>query len=281
MGRHLQSSAVGLVDDRLQLLGGVLPGAGRAGVRHDATRGHNLDHPRSVLDLVADSLAHLRHPIGDSLLHGEGQHVGGQGLEHGGIEVAAGGTDGVSGRDDPGPVDPSHVDGLHEGHVEQEAAGLYEQSEISYRGEAGSQRALAVGHGAQGSERRILLDRDQRAGVVGPTHEQVDLHVHQSRQQGHVPQVDLRRSGRDGGGGYADDTVTLDQQVTGLHQLAALDVQHAGADQVDGRLRCACSCHVGSFRNGRSVSPRRNIVFGVRKVRYRSKGPREEFDRSG
>ena len=36
-----------------------------------------------------------------------------------------------------GPVDPAHVDGLHEGDVEQETAGLHEQPEIAHRREAG------------------------------------------------------------------------------------------------------------------------------------------------
>ena len=137
MGRDLQAGAVGLVDDGLQFLGGVLPGAGRPGVRHDPTRGDDLDHPGAVLDLVADGLADLGHTVGDALLHGERQHVRGQGLEHGGVEVASGGADGVPGRDDARAVDPAHVDGLHEGDIEQEATGLHEQPEIPYRREAG------------------------------------------------------------------------------------------------------------------------------------------------
>ena len=90
-----------------ELVGGVLAGAGGAGVRHHPARGAHLDDLGAVLDLVAHGLADLVDAVGDALLHGDGQHVGGEVLEHRGVEVAAGGGDGMAGRDDAGAVDPA------------------------------------------------------------------------------------------------------------------------------------------------------------------------------
>ncbi len=191
----------------------------------------------AVLDLVPHGLADLGHAVGDALLDGEREHVRSEGLEHGGVEVAPGRADGVPGRDDPGPVDPAHVDGLHEGHVEQDPTGLDEQPEVAHGREPGPQGTTSVGHGPQGAKRRILLHRDQRAGVVGSAHEQVDLHVHQAGEQRHVAEVDLDGVRRHRPGADADDAVVLDEQVTGLDQPALSDIQHPGADEVDGRLR--------------------------------------------
>ena len=145
---------------------GVLPGAGRAGVGHHAARRADLDDLGAVLDLVADGLADLGHAVGDALLDGQRQDVGGEGLEHGGVEVAAGGADGVAGGHDAGAVDPAHVDGLHEGDVEQEPTGLHEQPEVAHGREAGPQGAAGVGHRPQGPQRRVLLHGD-RAGWRG------------------------------------------------------------------------------------------------------------------
>ena len=66
-----QPAPVRLVDDRAQLLVGVVLGAGGAGVRHDAAGAAHLDQLRAVLDLVPDGLAHLVDAVGDALLDGQ------------------------------------------------------------------------------------------------------------------------------------------------------------------------------------------------------------------
>ena len=228
-----------LVDDREQLLGGVLASAGGARVRHDAAGRADLDHAGAVLDLVAHGLAHLGHTVGDALFDRQRQDVRGERLEHRRIEVPAGGADGVTGRDDPGPVDPAHVDRLHQRDVEQDASRLHEEAEVAHGREPGPQRPLAVGHRAQGSERGILLHGDQRAGVVRPAHEQVDLHVHQSGEHRDIAQVDLHRPLGNGIRRHGDDPVAFDQQIAGGHHVTAHDVEHPRADEVDGRLRLA------------------------------------------
>ena len=70
------AASVGLVDDRPQLLVGVVLRARRAGERHDTTRRAHLDQLGAVLDLVAHRLAHLADAVGDPLLDGERQHTG-------------------------------------------------------------------------------------------------------------------------------------------------------------------------------------------------------------
>ena len=69
---HLEPGPVRFVDDGPQLLVGVLLRAGRAGVRHHAARGADLDDLGAVLDLVADRLAHLADAVGDALLDASG-----------------------------------------------------------------------------------------------------------------------------------------------------------------------------------------------------------------
>ena len=92
VGGHLEPGPVGLVHDGAQLLVGVLLGAGRAGVGHDAARGAHLDELGAVLDLIADRLAHLADAVGDALLDRQRHDVRGEGLEHGGVEMPAGGA---------------------------------------------------------------------------------------------------------------------------------------------------------------------------------------------
>ena len=62
------AAPVGLVDDRAQLLVGVVLRTGRTGERHDPARRAHLDLLRAVLDLVAHRAAHLAHAVGDALL---------------------------------------------------------------------------------------------------------------------------------------------------------------------------------------------------------------------
>ena len=90
VGRHLESPTVGLVDNRPQLLVGVLLGTGWSGVGHDPARHADLDELGAVLHLVADSGAHLAHAVGDALLDRKRHDVRRQGLEHRRVEVPAG-----------------------------------------------------------------------------------------------------------------------------------------------------------------------------------------------
>ena len=144
---------------------------------------HTLINSGAVLDLVADGLADLAHAVGDALFDGEGHDVRCEGLEHGRIEVTAGRGDGVAGRDDTGAFEPAEVDGLHEGDVQEEPAGLDEETEVAHGGEPGPERPPGVGHGPQGAEGRVVLDGVEGTAVVGAAEEQVDLHVHQPRDQ--------------------------------------------------------------------------------------------------
>ena len=147
------------------------------------------------------------------------------------------GRDGVTGGHDARAVDPAEVDGLHQRDVEQQAAGLDEQTEVAHGREPGAQRPARVGDGAQRAQRGVVLHRVQRAGVVGPAEQQVDLHVHEPGQQREVADVEHDRVGRHRARRDVDDAFAVDQQLAGRHHLAGVDVEQPGAAQQDGRLR--------------------------------------------
>ena len=72
--------------------------------------------------------------------------------------------------------------------------------------------------------------------MVGTAEKQVDLHVHQPRQQREVAEVELDRVSGHRSWRHVDDAVTGDQHLTRLDELALVHVQQAGAQQMDGRL---------------------------------------------
>jgi hypothetical protein len=190
-----QTGAVGLVDDRRELLVGVLLRAGGPAVRHDAAGRGDLDDLRAVLDLVPHTLADLRHTVGDAFLDAQREHVGRHALEHRRVEVPAGRCDGVRGGDDAWPDHPAGVDRPLQRDVEEVATGLHHETEVPHGGEAGEQGRARVDRGAQRAEDRVVLD-----AVHGPAHggrgvraaeDEVDLHVHQAREQRHVAELDL------------------------------------------------------------------------------------------
>ena len=220
---------MGFVDDGSQLLVGVLLGSRRTGVGHHPTRRADLDQLRTVLDLVADRFANLIHTVGDPLLDGQGHDVGGEGLEHRRIEMPAGRGDGVPGRDDTRTLDPAAVDGLLQGHIQQKSAGLNEQPEVPHGREPGTEGATGVGHRPQGSHRRVVLHRVERAAVIGAAQEEVHLHVHQSGHDRQFTEVDDDRIRRHRRRVDLPNVLVLDQEVARGHQLALHDIEHSGA----------------------------------------------------
>src|SRR6202451_1050128 len=143
-GGPRQAVEVCLIDEGGPLLVGVLLRTGRRAEGHHAARGRDLDQLGPVLHLVADGLAHLGDAVGDARLHALRHDAGGQALEHGGIEVAARRSDGVTGREDARAGEPALVDRFGQVHVEQEAGRVDHQAQIAHRGEAGHERRVAV-----------------------------------------------------------------------------------------------------------------------------------------
>jgi hypothetical protein len=82
-------------------------------------------------DLVADRLANLVDPIGDALFDGHRHDPGSEAALGAGVQVSAGGADGVTGRDDARPLDPAGIDGIRKCDVDQVSAGIDEQAEIA------------------------------------------------------------------------------------------------------------------------------------------------------
>jgi hypothetical protein len=247
VGRNLEAGAMRLVGDRRQLLVGVLLRTRGAGMRHHTTRRADLDDLRAVLDLVSHRCAHLADPVGDALLDGQRHDVRREGLEHRRVEVTAGGCDGVAGGHDARPIDPAEIDRLLQGDVEQEAAGLNEQTEIPHGREPRSERATGVGDGAKGAHRGVVLYRVQRAGMVGTAEQQIDLHVHETREEREVADVEHDCVGGRRRRPDLDDAVCVDQQFAGLDDLARVDVEHAVAAQEDRRGGRAATGHERSF----------------------------------
>ena len=79
-------------------------------------------------------------------------------------------------------------------HVEEIAAGLDHQAQIAHGGEPGVQGGAGVHPAAQRAVRRVVLHTVHRSGqplgTAGTADEQVQLHVHQTRQQRDVTQID-------------------------------------------------------------------------------------------
>ena len=124
----------------------------------------------------------------------QGHDVRGEGLEHGRVEMPAGRCDGMTGRDDARARRSSPRSmAFFSATSSSRPAGLDEQAEVAHRREAGAQGATGVGHGPQGAHGGVVLDRGQRAAVVGAAEEQVDLHVHEAGEQRDVAEVDARR----------------------------------------------------------------------------------------
>jgi hypothetical protein len=178
-----------LVSDCCQLFGGVLLGARGAGRGHHAAGRAALDELRPVLDLVANRLADLVDPVGDALLDCHSHDAGRQAALRARVEMAPGRTDGVTGRNDAWPLDPARSNGIRERDIDEVPARLYEQSEIAHRGEAGAEGPLAVGHGSQRHLHGVHAHGVRQSGIGSPEDE-IDLHVHEPRDQRQVGQID-------------------------------------------------------------------------------------------
>ena len=229
VGGDLQAAAVRLVGDRREFLGRVLLGAGRTGRRDHAARPAALDDLGAVLDLVADGLADLVDPVGDALLDRQRHDVRGERRLRARVEVAAGRDDRVAGGHDPAALDPAGVDRLRQRDVEQVPARLDEQAEVAHGRESGEQRAAGVGCAAQRHLHRIGPHRIVEAGAGTAEHE-VDLHVHQTRDERQLRQLDTSSasSAIDGVGSDGGDPVALHPHVARLDHVAGVDVEDAG-----------------------------------------------------
>jgi hypothetical protein len=133
----------------------------------------------------------------------------------------------MTGRHDARPFDPARVDRLHQRHVEQDAAGRDEESQVPDRRESGAQRGARVDDAAQGAESRILLHR--RHPARGPAHQEIDLHVHEAWKERQVSEVDDLGIPRQVSGAHRRDALPLDENACGSDPSAAIDVQQPGA----------------------------------------------------
>ena len=193
---HSYPGAVGFVGDRGELRVGILLGARGGAVRHDSAGRRHLDQLGAVANLVADTGDHVGHTVGDALGDRQRHDPGRESLEHRRVQVPAVGGDGVTRGIDARAGVPALVDGALQRDVEQVAAGLDHQPEVAHGGEPGIQRGARVHRTAQCAIGGVVLNavhrRRQALGPTGAADEQVELHVHQARQQRDVPEVDDR-----------------------------------------------------------------------------------------
>ena len=191
-----------------------------------------LDELGAVLDLVADRSTDLIDAVGDALLDGERHDVRRQTALRARIEMAAGRHDGVAGRHDAAAVDPAGLDRFGQRDVEQVPARLHEQAEVAHRREAGEQRAPGVGGPSQRHLHRIDRDRVGEPGS-GTAENEVDLHVHQARDQRELRQFDhlVGAIGDTLVGGHGGDPLALDAHVARLDHLAGVDIEDAASVQ--------------------------------------------------
>src|SRR5262245_59768935 len=272
MGGDLETGAVCLVDDDAELLVGVLLRARGSRVRHDPARCAHLDQLRTVLDLVADGLAHLADSVGDALFDRQRHDVRRERLEHRRVEVPTGRRDGVPRGDDPRPVDPAEVDGLLQCHVQQQPARLHEQAEVPDRREPGAQRPAGVPDGAECPHGGVVLHRVERALAVAAAEEEVHLHVHQPREEREISDVDGHRVVGHGRRRDVDDPLTVDEEPTGVDDLASVDVEQAGAAEVDGRRRRSRGRHAAQIAGSDTASKLAAPLSGTRGCLHTSTG---------
>jgi hypothetical protein len=120
--------------------------------------------------------------------------------------------------------------------VEQVAARLHEEAEVANRREAREQGRPAVHDGAQGAERRIVLDIAPRVPPMGPAEQHVDLHVHEAGQQRDVPEVDGPRARGRRRGIHGRNACALDGDHGGRTHPAGIDVEPAARPEDDGAV---------------------------------------------
>ena len=148
---------------------------------------------------------------------------------------------------------PASIDALQR-DVEQVAAGLHHEPEVAHRREPGEQRRARVDRGAQRAEHGVVLHAVHGAAHgrrgVRAAEEEVDLHVHQARQQRHVAEVDLGRRRRHVGRVDRGDAVALDDDDGRRTDLARVDVDPTVGTQ-DGDV----SHGVGSTKQVKYADP--------------------------
>ena len=175
-----------------------------------------------------------------------GRTCGRERLEHGGIEVAAGrgrwrGRPGRCGgrRPSPGRWPSSRATSSRRPPVCTNSPRLRTvvNPARSVRRPLATARSVRIAG--------ILLHRDERAGVVGAAHEEVDLHVHEARAAGSGRRGRSRRpsSGTDVGATSTMRSPSISRSP-GVDELTGHDVEHAGAAQVD---RAAGECEGGPW----------------------------------
>jgi hypothetical protein len=121
-------------------------------------------------------VAHLVDAVGDSLADAQRHDPRSQSLEHGRVEMAAVRGDRMAGRDDPGALHPTLVDGAPQCDIQEVAASLDHQAQVADRREPGQQGLAGVDRRAQRPVRRVVLNavhrqRQTRRGLRSADHE--------------------------------------------------------------------------------------------------------------
>ena len=108
--------------------------------------------------------------------------------------MAAVGSDGVAGRNDAGTVEPTLVDHSLQVDVEEVPTRLHHEAEVADRRETGKERLARVQESSQCAVGRVVLHSVHRQWQSGrclrSTDDEVELHVHESGQQGDVAEID-------------------------------------------------------------------------------------------
>ena len=260
-----EAPLVRLVDDGLHLLEAHLLLAGLGIPREHAAGGADLDHPRAVLAQLAHALAALLGAVGVVLAALRHRR-----REVGAVAVAAGGAEGVGGRQDARPRHLALVDGLAKTDVVPRIG-----AEVADGGEPGLERLRRCWYRQHRPVAVVVL----QPVVAAVRWVAVDVHVHvdQARQHGHVAEVeaggiggcvDLPAAGGDGGDAAVSDEqlgVVLDAAAACLEQAVGADDRGTGeglqaGDERQGeaegqRDRTQRRVNHGSFLVGRCSGP--------------------------
>ena len=226
MDGHLQAVFVGGLDDRLDLLAGHLGPLRAVAEAEHATRRHDLYQVDPVFHVVAHGGERAVRAVEDFRLEKQTHDL--VAVAVGPVGVAAGRPDGGARGVDPRTLDPTGGDRLA-----QCPGGIVAVAEVAHGGETGQQGLPGVKGRAQGVVARVEVKS------LGITFRrllavEVDVHVHQARQDRRVLQVDDGVAGRRGGEtiGEARQSVPFDGDGHGsAHLIGPTIDERAGVDQ--------------------------------------------------